>query len=49
MKVEIKEQSKQCMPHSLNKTKKFKQALPACQKAGGNGFLGQDRKGMLMV
>jgi hypothetical protein len=31
--------------HSPNKPKKFKQTLPACQKAEGNCFLGQERSG----
>jgi hypothetical protein len=48
--VETKEQSKQWMHiHSQNKPKKFKQTLYACQKADGNCFLGQERKGVLMV
>jgi hypothetical protein len=33
--------------HSPNKPKKFKQTLPACQKADGNCF--QDMRGVLMV
>jgi hypothetical protein len=41
--VETKEQSKHWMHiHSPNKPKKFKQTLPACQKADGNCFLGQE-------
>jgi hypothetical protein len=48
--VETKEQSKQWMhTHSQNKHKNFKQMLSPCQKADGNCFLGQDRKGMLLV
>jgi hypothetical protein len=48
--VETTEQSKQWMhTHSRNKPRKFKQMLSAFQKADGNCFLGQDRKGMLMV
>jgi hypothetical protein len=35
--------------HLPNKPKKYKQTLFACQKADGNCFLGQDRKGVLMV
>jgi hypothetical protein len=41
--VETKQQSKQWMnTHSPNKLKKFKQTS-ACQKAGDNCFLGQQR------
>jgi hypothetical protein len=47
--VKTKEQSKQKMhTHSPNKQKSFKQTLSACQKAGDNWFLGQDRKGVPM-
>jgi hypothetical protein len=34
--------------HSPNKSKKFKQTS-ACQKADGNSFLGQHKKGVLAV
>jgi hypothetical protein len=48
--AEAKEKSKQWMhTYSLNKPKKLKQSLSACQKADGNSFLGQNRKGMLMM
>jgi hypothetical protein len=42
--VETKGQLKQWMhTRSPKKPKKFKQTLSACQKAGGNCFLGQER------
>jgi hypothetical protein len=48
--VETKEKLKQWLhTHSPNKPRKFKQTLSACQKADGISFLGQDRKGVLMV
>jgi hypothetical protein len=48
--AEAKEQSKQWMHiHLPNKQKRFKQMLSACQKADGNCFLRQDKKGVLMV
>jgi hypothetical protein len=48
--VETKEQSKQWRhTHSPKKPKKkLKQTLSACQKADGNCFLGQDKKGLVM-
>jgi hypothetical protein len=50
LKTKSSQQSKQWMhTHSSNKPKKFKQTLSACQKVGGNCFLGQDGKGMLIV
>jgi hypothetical protein len=48
--VETKGQSKQWTHiRSQNKLKMFKQTLFACQKADGNCFLGQNKKGVLMV
>jgi hypothetical protein len=45
MNVETKEQLKQWMhTHSSENPEKFKQTLPACQKADGNCFLGQERR-----
>jgi hypothetical protein len=43
--VETKEQPQHWMhTHSQNKRKNFEQTLPACQKADGNCFLGQERR-----
>jgi hypothetical protein len=47
--VKTKKQSKQWRHmHSPNNPKKLKQTF-ACQKADGNCFLGQNRKGVVMV
>jgi hypothetical protein len=47
--VETKEQSEQWMhTHSPDKPEKFKPMF-VCQKADGNCFLGEHRKGVLMM
>jgi hypothetical protein len=46
--VETKEQPKHWIHTFTKQAKKYKQ-MSACQKADGNCFLGQDRKGVLMV